>query len=302
MSARQQNKHNLPKTFGNYRVVGRLGEGSTCVVAKAVHRETGQSYAVKIIESMDNLPFALSAAVEREIRLLRTFAHTSIIKLIEVIRENDRIFVVMEHCEGGTLLDVILSDKLKSISEVKRLFSQIAEGISYLHDRGIAHGDIKPDNIVLTSEGDVKLIDFGFSKECLIGFDDDKSGTVQYCAPELFRSGAYDTRKADSWSLGILLFVMATGTLPYDSLDDAIVARSVSSGRLASHDRIAGESSELYGSLRHRSLRQRPSADAIVNSQCLSTQAGKEGKNPIAQPLQIEKTESENELDCLTPF
>jgi 5'-AMP-activated protein kinase catalytic alpha subunit len=180
MSIAHQNNHNLPTTFGKYKVVRVLGEGSTCIVAEAFHRETGQTVAVKIIEFGGNVCPKVAAAVEREIRLLGGLDHPNIVRLIEVVREKGRVFVVLEHCEGGTLLDRILSDELKSVSEVKRLFRQIASGVWYLHRRGIAHGDIKPDNIVLTEEGDAKLIDFGYSKEVLLGSDEDKSGTVKY--------------------------------------------------------------------------------------------------------------------------
>jgi MAP/microtubule affinity-regulating kinase len=292
--------HNLPKTFGKYEIIQVLGQGSTCVVAQALHHPTGKSYAVKIIYLSDNIPTSLTAAVEREIRILKSLNHPNIIKLIEVVRENHRIFVVMEHCEGGTLLNLITSDKLKGLSEVKRLFRQIVEGISYLHSLGIAHGDIKPDNIVLTSEGDAKLIDFGYCKESLVGFDEDKSGTVKYAPPEIFRAGAYDTRKADSWSLGILLFVMATGKFPYTSSDEAVVRRLVISGRLARLEQIGSELSELYDAMTRLAPRQRPTVDAIVNSPCLVIERGK--KNRKTKAKHTKHCDFETEMNARTPF
>jgi MAP/microtubule affinity-regulating kinase len=299
MPIAQQNNHNLPATFGNYRVVRALAEGSTCTVAEAIDRNTGQTYAVKILASGDSLCCDLTDAIEREVRLLGSLDHPNIVKLYEVVHENGHVFVVLEHCEGGTLLDLILSDTLQNVSEVKRLFRPIADAVSYLHGRGIAHGDIKPDNIVLTADGDAKLIDFGYSKEMLIGFDEDKSGTVKYCAPELFCSSAYDTRKADVWSLGILLFVMATGTFPYRSSDDEVVRLLVSSGQVAGPDRIAAEFAELYGALTNRSPSQRPTVDAIVNSQCLCAE---DVQKPETQKVTDHETGSENELDGMTPF
>jgi serine/threonine protein kinase len=280
-----------------------LGQGSTCLVAEAFHQQTGESYAVKIIHFNKNISSQLSSAIERETRILKKLDHPNIIKVIEVIQENDKVFVVMEYCEGGTLLDLILADKLKDLSEVKRLFHQIAEAVSYLHRLGIAHGDIKPDNIVLTAEGDTKLIDFGYCKEELLGFDQDKSGTVKYAPPELFQSGAYNTRKADVWSLGILLFVMATGRFPYASADDAVVKRLVISGQLARPDQIGPELKELYASLTRFPPRQRPTADVIVSSPCLAVEKEvDEKKQQITNYLMIVKTASENEMDELNPF
>jgi MAP/microtubule affinity-regulating kinase len=295
--------HNLPTTFGKYKIQRVFGEGSTCVVAEAFDKQTGESYAVKIINLKDKHCSRLSSAVEREIRLLKTFDHPNIIKLIEVVHENGIVFVVMEYCEGGTLLDFILSDKLKSLSEVKRLFHQITKAISYLHNLGIAHGDIKPDNIVLTSDGNAKLIDFGYCKESLLGFDDDKSGTVKYAPPEFLRSGAYNTRKADIWSLGILLFVMATGRFPYGSSDDSVVRRLVLSGRLAHPEQIGSELKELYEVLTRLAPRQRPTADSIVKSPFLTVSKRKdEKKQQNTTSFMIVKTASENEMDELNPF
>jgi serine/threonine protein kinase len=290
--------HNLPTTFGKYKMIGLLGEGSTCVVAEAVDENTGKSYAVKIIELKDDISSRLSSAIEREIRLLKGLNHRNIIKLKEVIEENCNLFIVMEHCEGGTLLDLILSDKLNDLSEVKRLFVQIVEAICYLHSFGIAHGDIKPDNIVLTAEGDVKIIDFGYCKEKKIGFDEDKSGTVKYGSPELFRSGAYNTQKSDIWSLGILLFVMATGRFPYGSSEDSIVRELIISGRLAPPEQIGSELKELYESLTRISPRQRPTADMIVNSPYLVVEKMKdENEQEIARNFMIQKTSLKKEMD-----
>jgi serine/threonine protein kinase len=295
--------HNLPTTFGKYKIEKILGEGSTCVVAQAVDQRTGNSYAVKIVDLKEDISSRLTTSVEREIRILKRLNHPNIIKLIEVVRINGKVFIVMEHCEGGTLLNLILSEKLNDESEVKRLFSQIAEGISYLHKHGISHGDIKPDNIVLTADGEAKLIDFGYSKESFIGFDCDKSGTVKYSAPELLRSGVYDTRKADSWSLGILLFVMATGRFPYSSSDDSIVRRLISSGQLARIEQFGSDLSELYDILTHFSPRRRLTADEIANFPCLSIEQRKDDqKHQITLNLEVLKTRSENEMDGLIPF
>jgi serine/threonine protein kinase len=223
----------FPITFGKYIAHGKLGTGSTCIVAEAIDGDTGAIYAVKIIATGASMSMTLKDAIERELQALSRLDHPNIIRLIDVIRTPDRIFVVMEHCDGGTLLDHILSDGFKSMREMKRIFRAVIRGVSYLHSQGISHGDSKPDNIVLTKNGGVKLIDYGHCKETLLGFDSDKSGTVQYASPELLRSGVYNTRKADSWSLGILLFVMSTKTFPYRNSDDMIVRGLILKGQLS---------------------------------------------------------------------
>jgi serine/threonine protein kinase len=130
---------NVPKTFGNYRIGRVIGEGGTAIAAEAFDRETGQSYGVKIIEKMAS---NASGAVEREIRVLKGLKHASVVKLIEVVQEEKSIFVVLENC--------LLSGRKTGVSEVKRLFGDFASAVGHLHSEGIAPGDLKPDNIVLT--------------------------------------------------------------------------------------------------------------------------------------------------------
>jgi serine/threonine protein kinase len=310
MTTIQHNAHTtLPKQFGQYKLIGVLGEGSTSVVAEAIHCETGKSYAVKIIDIRGDIPEHLMNALEREIRILSRLNHPNIVKLIEVIRETEFILIVMEHCEGGTLLDYLLEGKLTSRSEVKRLFRQIALGICYLHNQGISHGDIKPDNIVLTREGDAKIIDFGYCRECLMCSDSEKAGTIKYAAPELLRSGIYNTEKADVWSLGILLFVMATGSFPYYASDDELVRSLVLRGHMAPPSRLGSDLSGLYADMTKRFPQKRPTVEMILNSQYLEPMKWndiKDGKTDhnggTETKMGIAKAESEDAVDEMTLF
>jgi serine/threonine protein kinase len=260
----------FPIRFGKYVARRAIARGSTSVVAEAIDRETGHLYAVKIINTDSSTSMGLKLAVEREIDVLKILDHPNIIRLIDVVRTTDQIFVVMEHCDDGTLLDHILANRLKSIREVKRIFRAIAKGVSYLHSQGVSHGDLKPDNIALTKNGGVKLIDFGYCKQTTIGFDHDKSGTVKYASPELLRRGVYNTQKADAWSLGILLFVMATKTLPYRSSDDGIVRGIILRGELEGSKKMAADLATLYRRLTHPSPNERLSVDDALMMPCLA--------------------------------
>jgi serine/threonine protein kinase len=102
----------LPVTFGKYIASRTIGRGSTCVVVEAIHRETGQRYAVKIINTDPQSPANLNKAVEREISVLQRLDHPNIVRLFNVVRTQGRIFVAPEHCEGGILLDLLRGDRL----------------------------------------------------------------------------------------------------------------------------------------------------------------------------------------------
>jgi serine/threonine protein kinase len=295
---------NIPKTFGKYRIGRVIGEGGTSIVAEAFDRETGQSYAVKIIGKGEKMTKNVSAAVEREIRVLKRLNHPNIVKLIEVVREEKNIFVVLENCEGGSLLNHILSGAKMGLAEVVRVFRQIASAVGYLHSEGIAHGDLKPDNIVLTKSGEVKLIDFGYCKEDVMSGDGDKSGTIKYAPPEFFRRGLYNPRKADMWSLGIVLFVMVTGSFPYYTSEDAIVRDLIAEGRMVPVSRIGPEFADVYRVLTNRFPRLRPNVEVILGMNPLAESDKKEEEaTKKAKPSRVDvtvelgKTESETAID-----
>jgi BR serine/threonine kinase len=301
----------IPKTFGKYRIGRVIGEGGTSIVAEAFDRETGQSYAVKIIEKGEKMTSNVSAAVEREIRVLKRLKHPNVVKLIEVIREEKFIFVVLENCEGGSLLNYILSGPKTGLSEVIRVFRAIASAVGYLHSEGIAHGDLKPDNIVLTKSGEVKLIDFGYCKEDVMSGDGEKCGTIKYAPPELFRRGLYNPRKADMWSLGIVLFVMVTGAFPYYTSEDAIVKGLIAEGRMAPASRIGREFAEIYRVLTNRSPLLRPNVDVILGMSPLDDSDKKEEEeakkkkvrsNRVDSNAELGKTESETAIDDMSGY
>jgi serine/threonine protein kinase len=256
----------IPTAFANYSITRMIDTGSTCVVVEAIDNQTGIIYAVKIVELLPCNESYLREAVEKEIRVLGRLNHKFIVKLIEVVRDNNLIFLVMENCDGSNLLDLILSGNLNNISDVKELFKQIVEGVQYLHTQGIAHGDLKPENVGITSTGDVKLLDFGYCKEQRIGFDADKSGTCRYCGPELLTNGIFNTHKADIWSLGILLFVMDTGMFPYKSSNEDIIKKMIQRGELASPEYLDSSIANVYEKMTAMSPNQRPTLDDVLNN------------------------------------
>ena len=108
----------------------------------------------------------------------------------------------------------------------------ILEAIKYLHQRGIAHGDIKPENILLDSDFNPKLSDFGYCKTNIIAGDESKSGTLYYAAPELFIRGQFNTLKTDIWSIGILLYIVSEGSFPFINGNQKFTIMQITSGKL----------------------------------------------------------------------
>jgi serine/threonine protein kinase len=170
----------------------------------------------------------------------------------------------MDYCAGGTLLSMIQEEKLCGVPQILSLFNQITKGVKYLHDIGIAHGDIKPENIMLDARGQVKLIDFGYSKESRFGIDQDKAGTLYYAAPELMITGRYDTLYADIWAMGIVLYAMATRKLPYGAKDEREIQVIIIKHAFTLDPALDKKIEALFKEMTRAEPCERPTADQVL--------------------------------------
>ena len=216
----------IGKIISHYRIVEKLGEGGMGEVYKAEDlRLRGRVVAIKILSPglLDEHDARLR--IEREAEAIGRLDHSNIAVLHEFDQFEDRPFLCMQYIDGGDLSQKITSDGLP-IQEVTRLGIEIAESLGYIHDQGIIHRDLKPSNIMITSNGQVKLTDFGLAKievEPAITRQAALIGTACYMAPEMIRGDAVDHR-SDLFSFGIVLFEMITGRPPFtgDSLSTIV--------------------------------------------------------------------------------
>jgi serine/threonine protein kinase len=181
------------------------------------------------------------------------------------------MFIVTENCTGDDLLTWISEDRLLDAAAQKRVFNEICLGVQYLHGRGIAHNDIKPENVIMDAAGHAKLIDFGYAKPDRIAGDQDKSGTLNYAAPELFRRGTYHTQKADIWSLGILLYAMTTGRFPFVGTDDRKIVSQILRGNLKFQEDLDPDVEALVRRLTKLNPNERPTIDEVLEDPYFST-------------------------------
>jgi serine/threonine protein kinase len=255
----------IPRCVGKYIMMDVIGCGATSVVVEAVDSFSGKHYAVKVLSTSDFAAPHRQKRLEVEIKLAHSLKGDHICQFVEVITEGDLVFIVMECYEGGDLFSFIQAGHTRSKSDCLRAFADVAVAVRQLHELGYAHGDIKPENVIVDAVGNMRLIDFGYAKEEIIGGDADKCGTFMYAAPELLTRGSFHTHKADVWALGIMLFVMATGRFPYTVTERSAIARTIGQGRLTYPSTMDPQIRDLIMRMTKVNPNERPKIDDVLS-------------------------------------
>ncbi|XP_065211557.1 serine/threonine-protein kinase D1 isoform X2 [Planococcus citri] len=200
-----------------------LGSGQFGIVYGGLDRKTKRQVAIKVIDKL-RFPTKQEAQLKNEVAILQNLSHPGVVNLERMFENEERIFVVMEKLKGD-MLEMILSSEKGRLPEriTKFLITQILIALKHLHSKNIVHCDLKPENVLLSSDSDfpqVKLCDFGFAR--IIGeksFRRSVVGTPAYLAPEVLRNKGYN-RSLDMWSVGVIIYVSLSGTFPFNEDED----------------------------------------------------------------------------------
>ena len=213
-----------------YDIKQKLGKGKFGLVKLGINKETNDKVAVKVMNK-NNMDSSDLELVRTEIEILKICQHPYIIKLYDIFENVDYIYIIMEYCPGGDLFSYL--QKRHFILEEEKvaiIMYKLCKAVFYVHSYGIAHRDIKPENVLLTSEdenADIRLLDFGLSK--IVGPGQkctEPYGTLTYCAPEIILDKPY-LKSVDSWSLGVMTYLMLSGSLPFIGKDEHEIAKNV---------------------------------------------------------------------------
>eukprot|EP01135_Chromosphaera_perkinsii_P010608 Nk52_evm8s2192 gene=Nk52_evmTU8s2192 len=205
----------------HYELREMLGRGSFSTVLKCVHKKTSAEYACKIVNRISGIGKNNDATIDEEIRLLRKFHHPNIVKLVEDFSTPQNAYLIMELVTGGELFDQIVLRKFYSETDASKLIRQALSAVNHMHQNGVVHRDLKPENLLCTGQGDsIKISDLG-----LATFAQGESGlklmcgTPGYVSPEVLSRTGYGP-KVDSWSLGVILYILLCGFPPFSHKDD----------------------------------------------------------------------------------
>ncbi|XP_029625570.1 serine/threonine-protein kinase MARK2 isoform X9 [Salmo trutta] len=202
--------------IGNYRLLKTIGKGNFAKVKLARHVLTGKEVAVKIIDKTQLNSSSLQKLF-REVRIMKLLNHPNIVKLFEVIETEKTLYLIMEYASGGEVFDYLVAHGRMKEKEARAKFRQIVSAVQYCHQKCIVHRDLKAENLLLDADMNIKIADFGFSNEFTMGNKlDTFCGSPPYAAPELFQGKKYDGPEVDVWSLGVILYTLVSGSLPFD--------------------------------------------------------------------------------------
>ncbi|XP_019469115.2 hormonally up-regulated neu tumor-associated kinase-like [Meleagris gallopavo] len=218
----QESKKFFPHTkqVGTYLVGRMINKGSFAKVMEGLHIPTGEKVAIKVIDKRKAKQDSYMVKnMKREPRIHQMIKHPNVVQLYETLETGNSYYMVMELCLGGDLLDRICDKQRLAEREVRRYTRQILSAVGYLHCHGIVHRDLKIENFLLDENNNIKIVDFGLSNTAKFeGLSQEllhtQCGSPAYAAPELLAHRKYGP-KVDVWSIGVSMFAMLTGTLPF---------------------------------------------------------------------------------------
>ncbi|KAJ6313727.1 hypothetical protein OIU77_015081 [Salix suchowensis] len=230
----QKKKKEKGMQLGKYELGRTLGEGNFGKVKLAKNIETGQPFAVKILEKNRIIELKITDQIKREIATLKLLKHPNVVRLHEVLASKSKIYMVLEYVTGGELFDRIASKGKLPEADGRKMFQQLIDGVSYCHSKGVFHRDLKPENVLVDANGNIKISDFGLSALPQHLRDDGllhtTCGSPNYVAPEILSNRGYDGATSDIWSCGVILYVILTGYMPFDDRNLAVLYQKIFKG------------------------------------------------------------------------
>lgn len=263
----KKNKRLPPTTLDYYKFIKLVGKGAFGKVTLGVHKLTGSEVAIKTIEKSYMKDDFSRKKVLQEVYILKNIKHSNVIRLLEVFESPKHLLIVMEYSGGGDLLKYIKKHGRLSENKAREYFIQIVYGLAHCHWRSVLHRDVKLDNILLDSNGGVKLWDFGVSK--IMKKDqviNEQWGTPAYIAPEIISDQGYSGFSVDIWSLGVLLYAMLWGTVPFKASNMKDLHNLIMKGSFSFPWELSSDVKDLIKNMLKLKPEERYSIPEILNS------------------------------------
>ncbi|KAJ8040509.1 Serine/threonine-protein kinase NIM1 [Holothuria leucospilota] len=262
----------LGKRIGFYRIRNELGTGNFSQVKLGIHVLTKEKVAIKMLDKT-KLDQKTQRLLSREISCMERLHHPNIIRLYEVIETLAKLHLVMEYAGGGELFTKITNDGKIPEPDGKLIFTQVVSAVHHMHSKDIIHRDLKAENIFYTGAGLVKVGDFGFSTYCKS--DEHLNtfcGSPPYAAPELFKDEHYVGMPVDIWALGIMLYFMVTGVMPFRADTVAKLKKCIIDGQFTIPNHVSSQCQELIRGMLKLDPSERLLAEQLTKASWLAGQ------------------------------
>ena len=256
---------NVPNEFKGYKFIKVLGKGTYSLVVLAQNLSNGQLYAVKVFSKESLIQSSGVQQFQREVTTFSRLSHNNIVRLHEMVDDEKQIYLAMDYCSNRDLRSYILSHGRMDEDLAHLVFRRIVAAVNHLHHLNIAHRDLKPENILFDNLYNPKLADFGFSRDTSSNtLLTTQCGSPVYVAPEILSNKPYEGIKADIWSLGIVLYVIVVGKIPWTSTNQSQLYYQIQTCQFHVPNTLSQSLQQLITSLIDPVPKSRPSTDDIL--------------------------------------
>ncbi|KAI6228944.1 Non-specific serine/threonine protein kinase [Aphelenchoides fujianensis] len=277
--------------IGRYRLLKTIGKGNFAKVKLARHMPTGIDVAIKIIDKTALNQSSLQKLF-REVRIMKQLDHPNIVKLYQVMETDQTLYLVMEYASGGEVFDYLVAHGRMKEKEARAKFRQIVSAVQYLHSKNIIHRDLKAENLLLDADMNIKIADFGFSNQFSAGNKlDTFCGSPPYAAPELFQGKKYDGPEVDVWSLGVILYTLVSGSLPFDGQNLKELRERVLRGKYRIPFYMSTDCENLLKKFLVLNPARRGTLEAIMKERWLNLGYEEDELKPYVEPPKDQKDE-----------
>ncbi|CAD5121984.1 unnamed protein product [Dimorphilus gyrociliatus] len=272
----QPQQRSVLEMYG-YRLGQTLGRGTYAEVLSASSERHGTDVAIKIVSKKLAPREYINTFMPRELHVARLLKHPNIVRFFQSIETTNHVYLIMEKITNGDLLEEIRKKRVIDEQRAGKWFYQMSSAVQYIHSRGVAHRDMKCENLMLDSNWDIKLADFGFARAQIWTEDgrpvlsETYCGSYAYVPPEILMCKPYHPTQSDIWALGVILYVMMYGTLPFNDATYQTLLSEALRGPNFPHTRaVREEVKSLIVSICQKENRDRMTVREILSHQWVS--------------------------------
>ena len=243
----------------DYEIKEKIGEGAFSKVKLGIHIPTKKEVAIKIIPKL-KLTKQDKIRLKREIKILHHLNHQNIIKIYEIKEDKNNFYLIMEYYSEGDLYKFLSKNNKLNEEDASIIFFQIVNGVEYLHNNFICHRDLKPENILIDKKKNLKIIDYNLSNfflesnGCILKTP---CGSPYYAAPEMIKNKSYNAKTVDIWSIGIILYVLLCGFLPFEDKNTRRLYQKIINGKVFIPNYLSDIARNIIENLLHKNCTKR---------------------------------------------